>query len=84
MEILEVHPEYSGTKLAKELDISAKAVEKHLANLKAEGRLVHDGPDKGGKWIIEHEETRQCLHSPSCARKWWKISRRHASGNKRP
>ena len=53
LEILKVHPEYSGTKLAKEIGISPKAVEKHLANLKAEGRLVHEGPDKGGRWIVK-------------------------------
>ena len=53
LEILTVHPEYSGTKLAKEIGISPKAVEKHLANLKAEGRLVHEGPDKGGRWIVK-------------------------------
>ena len=53
VEILKVHPEYSGTKLANELGISPKAVEKHLARLKAEGRLAHEGPDKGGRWIVK-------------------------------
>ncbi len=53
VEILKVHPEYSGTKLAKELGISPKAVEKHLAKFKAEGRLAHEGPDKGGRWIVK-------------------------------
>ena len=51
--LLRVHPEYSGTKLAEEIGISPKAIEKHLKNLKAEGRLVHEGPDKGGRWIVK-------------------------------
>ena len=53
VEILKVHPEYSGARLAKEIGISPKAVEKHLAKLKAEGCLAHEGPDKGGQWIVK-------------------------------
>ena len=53
LELLKAHPEYSGTRLAEEIGISPKAVEKHLKNLKAEGRLVHEGPDKGGRWIVK-------------------------------
>jgi type I restriction enzyme R subunit len=38
--------------LAKRLGISPKAVEKHLANLKASDLLHRIGPDKGGHWKV--------------------------------
>ena len=38
----------SATLLAGKIGISAKAVEKHLANLKADGIIERVGPDKGG------------------------------------
>ena len=52
--ILKEHPEYSSAKLAKEIGISDKGVEKQLAKLKAECRLTHIGPDKGGHWQVNH------------------------------
>ena len=36
--------------MAREVGISTRAVEKHLSNLKAKGRLRRVGPDKGGHW----------------------------------
>ena len=42
----------SAVALAERIGISAKAVEKHLANLKADGILKRIGPDKGGHWEI--------------------------------
>ena len=35
------------------LSISAKAVEKHLANLKADGIIEHIGPAKGEYWKVK-------------------------------
>lgn len=55
LSILQIHPEYSARKLADEIGISAKAIEKQLAILKAEGRLKREGPDKGGRWIVSNE-----------------------------
>jgi len=55
LSILQTHPDYSARKLADEIGISAKAIEKHLAILKAEGRLKREGPDKGGRWIVGNE-----------------------------
>ena len=52
LNLLKAHPEYSARKLAEAIDISDKAVEKHLAKLKAEGLIQREGPDKGGKWIV--------------------------------
>lgn len=42
----------SAASLAKRIGISPKAVEKHLANLKASGLLYRIGPDKGGHWKV--------------------------------
>ena len=52
LNLLKAHPEYSARKLAEAIDISDKAVEKHLAKLKADGLIQREGPDKGGKWIV--------------------------------
>lgn len=38
--------------LAELVGVTPKAIEKHLAKLKAEGILVRVGPDKGGHWEI--------------------------------
>ena len=43
--------------LAELVGVSPKAIEKHLAKLKAEGLLVRIGPDKGGHWeVIESDQ----------------------------
>ena len=42
----------SAVALAERIGISAKAVEKHLSNLKADGILKRIGPDKGGHWEV--------------------------------
>ena len=39
--------------LAAEIGVTAKAVEKHLAKLKAEGIIEREGPDKGGSWKVK-------------------------------
>lgn len=38
--------------LAQAVDISPKAVEKHLSKLKSEGIISRIGPDKGGYWKV--------------------------------
>ncbi len=43
----------SAATLARRIGISPKAVEKHLANLKAAGLLRRIGPDKGGHWEVK-------------------------------
>lgn len=50
--LLRVHPEYSARKLAEEIGVTEKAIEKQLSKLKAEGRIRREGPDKGGSWIV--------------------------------
>ena len=43
----------SAAALAERLGISAKAVEKHLARLKADGVIERIGPAKGGYWKVK-------------------------------
>ena len=43
----------SAATLAERIGISAKAVEKHLANLKADGTIERIGPAKGGYWRVK-------------------------------
>jgi len=43
----------SAMALAGKLGISAKSVEKHLANLKADGIIERIGPAKGGHWKVK-------------------------------
>jgi ATP-dependent DNA helicase RecG len=43
----------SAAALAEKICISAKAVEKHLANLKADGIIERVGPAKGGYWKVK-------------------------------
>ena len=42
----------SAEALAERIGITPKAVEKHIARMKAEGILKRIGPDKGGYWQI--------------------------------
>ena len=53
LETLSLHPTFSAQKLSDIIGISAKGVEKQLAILKAEGKIVREGPDKGGRWIVK-------------------------------
>ena len=52
LQLLKDHPNYSARKLAEIIGITPKAIEKHLARLKAEGVIKREGPDKGGSWIV--------------------------------
>ena len=52
LQLLKDHPNYSARKLAEIIGITPKAIEKHLAKLKAEGVIKREGPDKGGSWIV--------------------------------
>ena len=46
----------SAAALAEKIGISAKAVEKHLANLKANCIIERIGPAKGGYWKVQNFE----------------------------
>ena len=51
--LLSENGKLSATLLAGKIGISAKAVEKHLANLKADGIIERVGPAKGGYWKVK-------------------------------
>ena len=42
----------SAATIAKKIGVSAKAIEKQLAKLKADGILDRKGPAKGGEWVV--------------------------------
>ena len=52
LSLISKNPSITTASLAERLGISTRAVEKHLANLKAKGRLLRIGPDKGGHWEV--------------------------------
>ena len=52
IQILKEHPDYSARKLAEIIGVTPKAIEKHLARLKADGIIQREGPDKGGRWRV--------------------------------
>ena len=51
--LLQQNSKLSAAAIADELSITAKAVEKHLANLKAAGIIRRVGPAKGGYWEVK-------------------------------
>ena len=53
MVLLSEDGKLSATTLAEKIGISAKSVEKHLANLKADGTIERIGPAKGGYWKVK-------------------------------
>ena len=46
----------SAAGIAGIIGITPKAVEKHIARLKAEGIIKRIGPDKGGHWALSKQE----------------------------
>jgi len=50
--ILEKKSSVTIAELAKILSIGEKRVEKHLSDLKSQGRIQRIGPDKGGHWEV--------------------------------
>ncbi|MBD5322081.1 MAG: winged helix-turn-helix transcriptional regulator [Bacteroides sp.] len=52
LELLRHNPKLTANAIADRIGISTKGIQRHLANLKAEGLLLRVGPDKGGEWRI--------------------------------
>ncbi len=50
--LIQNKPAISAPELAEQLGISVRAVEKHLANLKAANKLRRIGGAKGGHWEL--------------------------------
>ncbi|MEI6424275.1 MAG: ATP-binding protein, partial [Lentisphaerota bacterium] len=53
MAVIREHPAASAQQIADIVGLSARAVEKHLSNLKVKGVLKRVGPDKGGRWELQ-------------------------------
>ena len=53
VELLAENGKLSAAALAGKIGISAKAIEKHLARLKADGIIERIGPAKGGYWRVK-------------------------------
>ena len=46
------YPDITRERLAKEVGLSVRGVEKNLAQLKAEGKIMRIGGRKGGHWEV--------------------------------
>jgi len=56
MALMKEQPEIKQAELAASLQISVKAIEKHIKNLREQGIIRRIGPDKGGHWKIIKQE----------------------------
>ena len=52
VELLKGNPRLTQEGLALAIGVSRQAIQRHIANLKAAGRLRRVGPDKGGHWEV--------------------------------
>jgi ATP-dependent DNA helicase RecG len=52
LSLLKTEPELAAREIGQRIGISSRAVEKHIANLRREGRLRRIGPAKGGRWEV--------------------------------
>ncbi len=52
LQLLSAYPKYTTANLASEIGVTAKAIEKQLAKLKAEGLIKREGSDRGGYWVV--------------------------------
>lgn len=62
--LIQANLNISAPELAEQLGISVRAVEKHLANLKAAGKLSRIGGAKGGHWLAINEENHSTQGNP--------------------
>ena len=52
LDLVVQYPEITRERLAQEVGLSVRGVEKNLAQLKADGRLRRIGGRKGGRWEV--------------------------------
>ncbi|WP_303193036.1 HTH domain-containing protein, partial [uncultured Desulfovibrio sp.] len=52
VELMQIQPSISIPEIAAALEISSRAVEKHIANLRRSKAIRRVGPAKGGKWEV--------------------------------
>lgn len=53
LDLIAQFPDITRERLAKEVGLSVRGVEKNLAQLKSEGKIVRVGGRKGGHWEVE-------------------------------
>jgi predicted HTH transcriptional regulator len=58
MEMMRERPEITQSELAESLQISVKAVEKQVKNLREQGLIHRVGPDKGGHWEVIEDKSK--------------------------
>ena len=52
LDLIAQYPDITRERLAKEIGLSIRGVEKNLAQLKSEGKIVRIGGRKGGHWEV--------------------------------
>ena len=52
LDLIAQYPDITRERLAKEVGLSVRGVEKNLAQLKSEGKIVRVGGRKGGHWEV--------------------------------
>lgn len=52
LNLIKDNPKISASKIAKELNVSSRQVERIIAKLKKENIITRTGPAKGGYWIV--------------------------------
>ncbi len=52
LNLIKDNPKISASKIAKELNVSSRQVERIIAKLKKENIIMRTGPAKGGYWIV--------------------------------
>ncbi|RUO72922.1 Fic family protein [Idiomarina ramblicola] len=55
LRLLNEQPEWSAARVAEVLNISSRAVEKHISKLKEKGLLIRKGSARGGYWRVTSE-----------------------------
>ena len=53
LDLIRSNAKVSSTQMAETIGINRSAVSKHLKKMQEEGIIRREGPDKGGKWVIE-------------------------------
>ena len=57
--IIQNNPTVTQLELSNMLQISTKAIEKHIKNLREDGIIRRVGPDNGGHWEVTNDKKRQ-------------------------
>ncbi|WP_456104762.1 winged helix-turn-helix transcriptional regulator [Prevotella sp.] len=52
LELIVMDAKVTSTQMAESLGINRSAVSKHLKKMQEDGIIRREGPDKGGKWVI--------------------------------